>query len=248
MASPLIRNLERFGPLSAEDRKLLGDAPTDIRNVAADQDIVTEGDIPTSCVVILEGFACRYKLLANGKRSITNFLVAGDICDLQSLLLQKLDHSIGTLTPCRIGSIPHALMTDIIENRPRITRAMWQATLVEGAVFRAWLTNVGRRSGYERIAHLICEMLLRLKVVGLADDGGYDLPLTQAEIGDALGLSLVHVNRILQELRAAGLITFRGGAVQIRDWPGLQEAANFDPVYLHIPPQNQAAEIRALSP
>jgi CRP-like cAMP-binding protein len=176
----LIRKLERYGQLSAEERQVLEDAPSSEKQFRADQDMVREGERPSHCILILDGFACRYKLLANGKRQIMAFEIAGDLCDLNSFLLGELDHSIGTLTPCTVALIPHTTIRDITERYPRISRALWRSTLIDAAIFRAWMINIGRREAYERVAHLFCETLLRLKAVGLATDSNYDLPVTQA--------------------------------------------------------------------
>lgn len=230
----LIRKLEHYGPLSAEERQVLEDSASSDRQVGPDQDMVREGDRPSHCILILEGLACCYKLLANGKRQIMAFEIAGDICDLNSFLLGELDHNVGTLTPCKLALIPHNIIREITEKYPRINRALWRTSLIDASIFRAWMINIGRRSAYERIAHLFCETLLRLKAVGLAEDSNYELPVTQAEIGDSLGLSTVHVNRSLQALRGKGLITLRGARLTIHDWEGLKRVADFNPNYLHL--------------
>jgi len=230
----LVRNLERFGSLTEEDKHVLAGAATVEKQFAADQDIVREGDRPTICNVIVEGFLCRYRILPDGKRQIMNFLVPGDITDIQAFLLRTMDHSIGTLTPCTVAIIPHVSLSAITDSHPRIARALWQCTMVESALFRAWMVNIGQQEAYGRISHLLCELLLRMKVIGLAENGAYELPITQAELGDALGISNVHVNRVLQELRADGLITLTGRIVAINDWKGLREAGQFNPGYLHL--------------
>lgn len=143
-----------------------------------------------------------------------------------------MDHSIGTLSHGRMAVVPHAVMLDLTETYPRIGRALWRTTLLDAAVFRQWLVGIGRRSAHARIAHLLCEMRLRLDAVGLSRNGSYDLPVTQMELADALGLSAVHVNRTLQALRSEGLITLQGGKVTIEDWDGLQAAGEFDATYL----------------
>jgi CRP-like cAMP-binding protein len=205
-----------------------------VREVGADQDIVSEGDRPNDCKVILEGFVCRYKLLPHGRRQIMSIQIPGDVVDLQGFLLGELDHSLGTLTPVKIGLIPHDLLLEATERYPRIARALWQSTLLDSAVFREWMVGIGRRSATQRIAHLVCEMFYRLRSVGLADNGSYELPLTQAEIADALGLSTVHVNRSLQALRRKKLLSFERGQVAILDWEGLKTAGEFESRYLHV--------------
>ena len=232
MASPFIRKMERLGPLSDEERRALLSATQATRIVEADQDIAREGDRPGQCCLLLEGFACRYKLLPDGKRPILSIQIAGDFCDLHSLYLDRLDHSIGTLTRCRVAFVPHGTIAGWIASYPRIARALWHDTLVDGAIFREWVANVGAREAYERFAHLLCELALRMRWVGLAKGNECELPLTQSELGDALGISLVHVNRVLQELRRDGLVELKRGVLVIEDWGRLAEAGQFDPAYL----------------
>jgi CRP-like cAMP-binding protein len=234
MPHPVIRKIEQFASLSDEEARALERAIGPARDIGADQDIVRDGDRPSGCSAILEGFACRYKLLEDGRRQIMSFHIPGDIVDLHSFLLQEMDHSIGTLTPCRVAAIPHAALLDIVETYPRIARALWRDTLIDAAVFREWMVGIGRRSSYARIAHLLCEMFVRLKAIGLAEADRCEFPVTQTELGDALGLSLVHVNRTLQQLRGDGLIAWQGRTLTIEDWEGLQRATEFEPRYLHL--------------
>ena len=240
MHSPVIRKIETFTTLSDEEKQALVSAIGPAKDIGAGEDIVFDGDRPSHCCAILEGFACRHKLLEDGRRQIMSFHIAGDIVDLHSFVLGEMDHSIGTLTPCRIACIPHSALGDLMERYPRIARALWRDTLVDAAVFRAWMVGLGRRSSYGRLARLLCEVCVRCKAVGLGADHSYPLPITQTELGDALGLSLVHVNRTLQELRGNGLITFQAKTATIEDWEGLQRAAEFDPRYLHLGAANGA--------
>jgi CRP-like cAMP-binding protein len=230
----MIRKLESIFLLSDEEKRALSDLPIQITVSKPDQDIVRIGDRPSQCCLILEGFTCVYKLTAEGKRQIVAFHVPGDIPDLQSLHLKVMDNSIATVSPCRLGFIPHEALYDLCNRYPRITAALWRETLVDGSIFREWMTGIGRREAYNRMAHLLCELKVRLKAVGLVEDGTFDLPITQAELADAIGVSTVHVNRVLQELRADGLIRSKGAQVSILDWKGLKEAADFDPLYLHL--------------
>jgi CRP-like cAMP-binding protein len=205
-----------------------------VRDLKADQDIVRDQDRPSQCCLIVEGFACRYKVLPNGKRQIFSFHIPGDIPDLQSLQLEVMDHSLGTLVPSKVAFIPHETVRAFIRAHPRIGDIFWRDTLIDAAVFREWVANVGRREAYERIAHLFCELYVRVRAVGLNHGNSYAMPITQAELADATGLSTVHVNRTMQELRANGLIKTQNGRVIIEDWEGLQKAAEFDPTYLHM--------------
>ena len=213
---------------------MLDEAIGRVRVVGSDEDIVREGDRPTECSLLLEGWAARYKVLAQGKRQITALHVAGDFVDLHSFLLKTLDHSILALTPCRIAAVPHAALQRITESSPHVTRLLWLNTLIDGAIHREWVTAIGRRSAAAHMAHLICELFHRLEVVGHTDGQSFRLPLTQAELGDTLGLSTVHVNRIVQELRGEGLITWRGERLTINDYQRLKALAEFDATYLNL--------------
>jgi CRP-like cAMP-binding protein len=221
---PLIRKLESIAVLSDEERQAILCLPLRVSTLGADQDIVREGDRASECCVIIDGFACRYKLLHDGRRQIMSFHISGDIPDLQSLHLNVMDHSLGTLTPSTVGSVPHESVRELIKQCPVIGDLFWRDTMIDSAVFREWMVGMGRRSAYARIAHLLCEILIRLKAVGLESDHACELPVTQNELGDALGLSTVHVNRTLQELRGDGLITLRGTLLKIENWEGLKKA------------------------
>ena len=230
----LIRKLETIAELSPADREALSRLPLRIELIAENNDIVREGDSPSDCCLILDGFVARYKVLGEGQRQIFSFHIPGDIPDVHSLHLEIMDHSLGALTRCRVAYIPHSVMMDLIEKHPRLAWAFWRDTLIDAAVFREWLAGVGRRSAHQRIAHLFCEVYVRLRAVGLADELKFELPITQVELADALGLSSVHVNRVLQDLRKEGLIASTATSTQIRDWERLKAAGDFDPAYLHL--------------
>lgn len=230
----MIRKLDSIFLLSDEERRALQEVPVQVTALKADQDIVRIGDRPTQCCLLLEGFTCVYKLTSEGKRQIMALHVPGDMPDLQSLHLTVMDNSVATMCPCTVGFIQHEDLRRVCERYPRITAAFWRETLVDAAIFREWLLNIGRREAYPRMAHFLCEFLLRLKVVGLAENDTFTLPLTQAELADAIGTSTVHVNRVLQALRADGLIRTKGAQVIIPDWEKLKEAGEFDPLYLHL--------------
>jgi CRP-like cAMP-binding protein len=234
MPNPAIRKLENFSTLSDEEKRALDEAIGRTKEVGAGEDVVRDGACPSDCTLIVKGFACRYKVLEDGRRQIMSFHIPGDICDLQSLLLEKMDHGIGALVPCKVALIPHRTVLELAENYPGIGRALWRDTLIDAAVFREWMVGIGRRTAHERIAHLLCEVLVRFRSVGLAEDHQCDLPLTQAELADSLGLSAVHVNRVLQDLRGEGLIVFQGKFLRISRWERLKQIAGFDPTYLHL--------------
>jgi CRP-like cAMP-binding protein len=212
-----------------------------IAEIKTDQDIVREGDRPSRCCLILEGFACTYQLTGEGKRQIMAFHIPGDIPDLQSLHLRVLDNGLATITRAKAGFIQHEALRDLCLRFPRITSALWRETLIDAAVFRAWMANIGRRDGLSRIAHVLCELVVRMKAVGLARDHECEFPITQTELADALGLTPVHVNRVLQDLRAAQLITLKGGVLSVLDWDRLKDVGDFDPTYLHLEREQAAA-------
>jgi CRP-like cAMP-binding protein len=232
-AAVLIRKLDSITRLSEEEKAALSALPIKVRQVPADEIVVREGDRPSECCLVVEGFTCRFKLTGEGKRQIHAFHTPGDIPDLQSLHLRTMDHSLGTLTPCTLGFISHQDLRPLCRAHPAISDALWRDTLIDAAIFREWMTSIGRRDAKQRIAHVLCELLLRLDAVGLVQNNRFAFPITQAELADALGLSTVHVNRTLQELRGEGLITVREGAVEVLDRDGLEAAGDFDQSYLH---------------
>jgi CRP-like cAMP-binding protein len=239
--NPMIRKLESIFTLSDDEKQALLSLPMQVMAIKADQDLVRQGDRPSRSCLILSGFAATYKVTAGGKRQIVSFNLPGDVPDLQSLHLRVLDNSIGTLTPCSVGFITHEVLHDICDRYPRIAAAFWRETLIDAAIFREWVLNVGQREAYQRMAHVLCELLMRLEAVGLAKDHACDLPITQSEFADALGVTTVHVNRVLQQMRADGLIELKGDRLNIPDWDKLKEAGEFDPTYLHLESDQAAA-------
>ena len=232
--NPLLRKLESIATLTDEEKQAILDLPMTVKVFEADTDIVRDGDRPSDCCLIVSGFVCRYKITPEGKRQIMGFYIPGDIPDLQSLHLQVMDNSLSTLVKSSVALIPHQSLRETWRRCPSLGEILWRDTLIDAAMFREWLIGVGRRSAYQRIAHLLCELQVRMKAVGLARDNGCDLPITQNEFADALGLSTVHVNRVLQDLRRDHLIVLRGSSLIIPDWEALQTAGEFDPAYLHF--------------
>jgi CRP-like cAMP-binding protein len=239
--NPMIRKLESIFTLTDDERQALEALPMQLAVIKDHQDIVREGDRPSRSCLILSGFTATYKITGGGKRQIVSFGIPGDIPDLQSLHLKVLDISISTVSQYRVGFITHDDLRDLCTRYPRIAAAFWRETLIEGAIFREWVTNVGRREAYSRMAHLLCELLVRLRAVGLAEDTSCDLPITQGEFADALGITTVHVNRVLKELRADGLVELKGDWLNIPDWDRLKEVGEFDPTYLHLESDQAAA-------
>jgi CRP-like cAMP-binding protein len=235
VAKYLIRKLENFAKLSPEEKRALEEAAAlRTRAVPAREDIIFEGDRPSHVNLILEGFACRYKMLEDGRRQIVAVLVPGDMCDLRMFILKEMDHSIASLSAVKLAEVPEDRLLEITENSARLTRALWWNSLVDEAIAREWTVNVGRRDATERMAHLLCELFVRLRAVGLTNGSSCDMPVTQAELGDALGLSHVHTNRTLQELRGRGLITLKGKELVIHDLDRLKDVAMFNSNYLHL--------------
>jgi CRP-like cAMP-binding protein len=236
----LIRKMESIATLSNEERAALMRLPMQVQDLRTNQDIVREGDRPTRSCLLIEGFACRYSMTEGGKRQIFSFHIPGEIPDLQSLHLGTMDHSLQTITRARAGFIQHEHLMDLGARYPGLARALWRETLIDAAIFREWMVGLGRRQASGRIAHLVCEMLIRLRVVGLAEGNTCLWPLTQAELGDALGLTTVHVNRVLQGLRAAGLITITKRHLIVDDWERLKALGEFNSTYLHQVPREPA--------
>jgi CRP-like cAMP-binding protein len=233
-SNPLVRKLEGFGPLSEEERAVLRRISANGHVIGPRVDLIREGDAPDGVILIMEGIACRQKHRANGARQITAYLVPGDACDLDVALLTQMDHTITTLSACRVVRIPIDVVKRIMDEHPAIARSLRMGTLVDEATLREWLVNVGCRSAIERIAHLFCELLVRLQVVGFASENSYEFPVTQLDLADTVGLSNVHVNRSLQELRRQGVIELKGRTLKILDRQRLKSIAEFNSKYLHL--------------
>ncbi|MDZ4690287.1 Crp/Fnr family transcriptional regulator [Terricaulis sp.] len=230
----LVRALSLIDDLGPDERLGLRGLPLRLAHIEAGQDIVRQGEDPVESCLLIDGFVCRYKTLSRGQRQILSFHFPGEIPDLQSLRLKLMDHSLGALVASRVAFIAHEAIDALVRQSPGVQRALWKATLVDASIFREWLAGVGRRSAYERTAHLFCEMFVRMKLLGLAPAKSFHLPITQHDIADALGLSAVHVNRTLQDLRRDGLIATRGRYFSVEDWTRLRAVADFDPLYLHL--------------
>ena len=231
MDNVLVRKLEGYTHLDDDDKQRLNAVVRDIRAVPAHTDLAKEGEKSALVHLVLEGFACRYKFTAEGNRQIMAYLVPGDFCDLHVVVLKQMDHTIATISPCRVVDIPREQILALLE-RPRLSLAMWCAALVDAAVLREWLVNVGQRPARQRLAHVLCELLVRLRIVGLAEQS-YELPLSQADLADTIGTSQVHLNRVLQELRQDHLISWKGDILVIHDIDRLMKYSGFNPNYLH---------------
>lgn len=233
----LIRKLETASKLTADEKAAICRLPLISRAFEKGSDIVRQGDSPQHACLIAEGVVCRYRIISQGRRQILSIHVPGDLPDLQSLFLDVMDHGLAPLTPGRATFIPHSAVRDLIQAWPNVASALWRDTLVDASIFRDAIAGLGRRSARERIAHLICELAIRLDALDLIEGTRFPLPLTQAELADALGITSIHVNRVLQALRAEGLIRTEGKHVQIEDWAALCAEGDFDPEYLHLRPE-----------
>lgn len=246
-AHAVISKLGRFVGLNDEEREALKYLARRARLVPRGTDLICEGDKPDSVFMLLRGWAFRYKSLADGGRQIMAYLLPGDLCDVQIFLFEEMDHSIGLLSDALVARIPPAEMLDLMDRFPRIERALLWATLVDEATLREWLLNVGQRNAIQRLAHLFCELSVRLRVVKLVDQSeSFALPLTQAELADTTGMTTVHVNRSLQRLRHDELIVSRDGKLTILDFDRLARLAGFNATYLHTdgPPVEQKLRLR----
>lgn len=233
---PFVRKIEGVAlfDLSHEERAALQALPIRIAEYDAGRDVVAEHDRPNHCFAVLDGIAAAYKTTDKGRRLVVAYYVPGDMPDFQGLHLEVLDFSIGAVTPLRVGFVSHSVIRRMLDAYPRLGDAFWRMTLIEGALSREWMLNNGRRESLPRMAHLFCELMLRMNAVGLVVNHSCRLPLTQYELGDALGISTVHVNRVLKDLRDSGMISLKSGRLTIHDWEALSKVADFDPSYLHL--------------
>ncbi len=195
---------------------------------------MVEGERPNASTLVLSGIAARYKVLEDGKRQITALHVAGDFVDLHAFPLKTMDHSVVALSPCHVAYADHADIRALSETRPHLTRMLWLSTVIDGAIHREWIVAMGRRSKKAHLAHLICELYVRLSVVRLVTDQSFHFPLSQSVVADALGLSVVHVNKTLQKLRNEKVVTWTDRTIKVLNWEKLSEIAEFDPGYLHL--------------
>ncbi|MCQ0990618.1 Crp/Fnr family transcriptional regulator [Jiella marina] len=231
---PLIRNLRSTTEIAEEGIRQLLELPMIEQEVDKGYEVVHEGDHPTRCCLVLEGFAFRYRILVDGSRQIVAFNVPGDLPDLQSLHLKRMDHALATLSPARLAFIPHGALRDLTRKNYGVADALWRRTLIDAAILREWVTALGRKPAPARIAHILCELMARLSIVQLGNKSQVRLPVTQNELADALGLTYVTINRTLQDFSRAGIVDFRHQVLTIHNWPELQRIAGFDPDYLHL--------------
>jgi len=229
-----LEKLRRRIEISTEEERAIRNAVAETRRVPADQILIPNGQELNSSLLLLDGWLARSKDLAGGERQVSQLHVAGDFADLHSFTLKRLDHDVMTLSDCIIGVVPHERLQDVTERFPQIARYYWFSTNVDAAITRELALSLGQRSAISRMAHLFCELHLRLDAVGKARANGYDFPLTQRELSECLGLTVVHVNRTIQELRRRGLVELENRQLTILDKRGLEGVAEFDPSYLYL--------------
>ena len=235
VALRMIARFERRIKLDDVDREAVLALPFTMREIDAGRYIVREGQPLKVCTVLVEGFAFRQKITAEGGRQIVSVHIPGDFFDLEGALLKVADHNVQALTRAKIASVPEARVIEIIENFPRLARAMWIDTLIDASIFREWVMNVGRRDARQRIGHLLCETALRMELAGLCKKtASFHFPLTQEQLADATGLTPVHVNRSMKAMETEGLIIREKKQLRIPDWHRLCDSSGFNALYLHL--------------
>ena len=219
--------------LSDDDRRAIIELPWTHRTAGRDAYLLREGEPTTTCMLLLNGFAFRQKLMSDGKRQIISFHIPGEFLDVENVLLEVADHNIQVLTRASVAVVGKSALQDLMATRPNVRRAIWLDTLLDASIFREWVVNVGRRNARGKVAHLLCETVARLKASGQVEGPTYDFPLTQEQVADATGMTAVHTNRTLQGLRKDGLISLSASKLTILDWDALSEAGDFTERYLH---------------
>lgn len=228
-----MRRLRMNSVLSDEDIGAIHELPFIVKEFRGRTPISREGDRPAHTCLVVSGLLCRAKMTHDGRRQLLSFHIAGDIPDLQSLHLPVMDHDLIALSEAKVAFIAHEPLRRISRERPDIAEALWRETLVDASVFREWIMNVGRRAATQRMMHLLFEVGCRMQTMGLGEIGSFHMPITQLELADALGLTPIHVNRVLQDLRKEGLLDFKRSLVTINDVERVAELSDFDPLYLH---------------
>lgn len=236
ITAALVRRLRISEAISDEDIEIIRTLPVVVKDYTAERPVVRDGERATECCLIIEGFCIRSKTLSDGKRQILSLHIPGEIPDLMSLFLHVMDHDLSTLTPSRLGFINHEVLRQLHRRRPNVAEMFWRDTLIDAAMFREWIVNVGQRPAPARLAHVMMELRERLRVIGRVDGSNFEMPLTQEEIGDALGITSVHVNRVIRQLREDGIVELHRGRATVLDENKFRELADFDNRYLHQSP------------
>jgi CRP-like cAMP-binding protein len=229
----VVERLARRSPLSEADREALLALPHAVKTLGASTHLVRDGDHTESCTALLSGFAYRYKITGEGARQILSIHIAGELVDLQNSFLAVADHSVQMLTDGEVAVIPRQALRDLALGQPGVARSLWIDSLIDASIFREWVVNVGRRNSRARVAHILCELCLRMREAGLIDGPRYELPMSQEQLADAVGLTSVHVNRVLKQLAEEGLIHRDRRSITIDDWIRMKDAGDFNERYLH---------------
>lgn len=229
-----LKKLRIRDDISAEEEQAIRGSISDIRDYPQDKVIIRRGQELSESILLLDGWMARTKDLAHGGRQISELQFSGDFTDLHAFTLKRLDHNIATITRCRVAILPHERLRALFDRLPHLARVYWLMTNIDASIHREWTVSLGQRSAISRTAHLFCEILERLNVVGLSEPDGYELPLTQQELGECLGLTSVHVNRTLQEMRRRNLITLENRKLTILDLQALRSVGDFNPDYLYL--------------
>lgn len=232
----LIKRLRISSAIAEEDIKEIEALPISVRQYPAETAVVRDGERATDCCLIADGFCARSKTIASGKRQILSLHIPGEIPDLMSLFLHVMDHDLSTLTPATLGFISHETLQKLHRRRPIVAEMFWRDTLIDAAMFREWIVNVGQRPAPARLAHVMIELRERLRIIGGVDGTSFEMPLTQEEIGEALGITAVHANRVIRQLREEGIVELHRGRVTVLDERRFLELADFDGRYLHQSP------------
>jgi CRP-like cAMP-binding protein len=232
----LVQRLRISSGISDEDVSEILALPITVRQYGAEQPVVSDGQLATECCLIADGFCVRSKTIADGKRQILSIHIPGEIPDLMSLFLHVMDHDLSTLTPCTLGLIHHETLKKLHQRRPNVAEIFWRDTLIDAAMFREWIVNVGQRPAPARLAHVMTELRERLKLIGRVNGNGFEMPMTQEQVGEALGITAVHANRVIRQLRDEGIVDFHRGRVTVLDEAKFRELADFDNRYLHQSP------------
>jgi CRP-like cAMP-binding protein len=232
--NPLVAKLSRFAPLSSEDVRALNELCRNAESVEAGVALNEQGQPPAPGFVLIDGMACRYRLMPDGRRQILTFLIPGDFCDPHMFVVEAMDHSVGTLVPSQIAVIARETVSGIMAYHPRLAAAMWWSAIQEASMLRERIVALGRRNSHGRIAYLLCELVWRYRAIGASADHAIRLPLTQPDLADTLGLTPVHVNRVLQSFRRGGLISLEHRQLALLDTKRLRKLAEIDDAYLHF--------------
>ena len=232
--TPMSRKLRHANILTTQDVAILEGLVENLQSINARANVACEDQSPRNVRLILEGIACRYRMMRGEQRAIVAYLLPGDFCNLDTAILGRMNHTIAAVTDCVVADLPLDQLGKVMRQEPRIARALWWATLVDEVILREWLANIGQRPSDQRLAHLICELRLRLEIVGLASTSQMQFPLTQEELGDALGISVVHINRVFRQLMRANLVVRRGRDLIFPDLKRLEQFCDFNPDYLHL--------------